>query len=204
MATPGPVRSSRREPIPIDARAADHLRYIRETMESAAEFTAVPGWGGVAMGATALAAAFLASRQDSLRAWLAVWLVEVFVAVAIAAPAAATKARRANSSLFRGPGRKFTLSFAPPIIVGGLLTLALFQFGAVSVLPGVWLLLYGTAIVTGGAVSVRAVPIMGLCLMALGSAALFAPAYWGNVFMAAGFGIVQIAFGVWIALRYGG
>jgi len=191
-------------PIPIDARAADHLRYIRETMESAAEFTAVPGWGGVAMGATALAAAFLASRQNSPRAWLIVWLAEVFVAVAIAAPAAATKARRANSSLFRGPGRKFTLSFVPPIIVGGLLTLALFQFGAVSVLPGVWLLLYGTAIVTGGAFSVRAVPIMGLCLMALGSAALFAPASWGNVFMAAGFGIVQIAFGVWIALRYGG
>ncbi len=191
-------------PIPIDARAADHLRYIRETMESAAEFTAVPGWGGVAMGATALAAAFLAARQNSPHAWLTVWLAEVFVAVAIAASAAATKARRANSSLFRGPGRKFTLSFAPPIIVGGLLTLALFQFGAVSVLPGVWLLLYGTAIVTGGAFSVRAVPIMGLCLMALGAAALFAPAAWGNLFMAAGFGIVQIAFGVWIALRYGG
>jgi hypothetical protein len=204
VAIPLPNRTPLPRPIPIDARAADHLRYIRETMESAAEFTAVPGWGGVAMGATALGAAFLASRQSSPRTWLAVWLAEVFVAVAIAASAAATKARRANSSLFRGPGRKFTLSFAPPIIVGGLLTLALFQFGAVSVLPGVWLLLYGTAIVTGGAFSVRAVPIMGLCLMALGSAALFAPAAWGNVFMAAGFGIVQIAFGVWIALRYGG
>jgi hypothetical protein len=204
VAVSRPNRSSLPEPIPIDARAADHLRYIRETMESAAEFTAVPGWGGVAMGATALAAAFLASRQTSPRAWLAVWLAEVFVAVAIAAPAAATKARRANSSIFRGPGRKFVLSFAPPIIVGGLLTLALFQAGAFAVLPGVWLLLYGTAIATGGAFSVRAVPIMGLCLMALGSGALFAPAAWGNVFMAAGFGLVQIGFGIWIALRYGG
>src|SRR5258708_31726123 len=168
MAISGPLRSPQREPILIDARAADHLRYIRETMENAAELAAVPGWGGVAMGAAAVAAAFLASRKNSPRAWLIVWLAEVFVAVAIATPAAATKARRANSSLFRGPGRKFTLSFAPPIIVGGLLTLALFQFGAVSVLPGVWLLLYGTAIVTGGAFSVRAVPIMGLCPMALG------------------------------------
>jgi hypothetical protein len=173
-------------------------------MESAAEFTAVPGWGGVAMGATALAAAYLASRQNSPRAWLAVWLTEVFVAVSIAAPAAATKARRANSSLFSGPGRKFALSFAPPLIVGGLLTLALFELGAVAVLPGVWLLLYGTAIVTGGAFSVRAVPIMGLCLMALGGAALFAPPSLGNLFMAAGFGLVQMGFGVWIALRYGG
>jgi len=202
-----PSRSNRAPlapPIPIDARAADHLRYIRETMESAAEFTAVPGWGGVAMGATALAAALLASRQASPRAWLAVWLAEVFVAVAIAAPAAATKARRANSSLFTGPGRKFVLSFAPPIIVGGLLTLAFSQLGVIAALPGVWLLLYGTAIVTGGAFSVRAVPIMGLCLMILGAAALFSPAAWGNLFMAAGFGLVHIAFGVWIALRYGG
>jgi hypothetical protein len=173
-------------------------------MESAAEFTAVPGWGGVTMGMTALGAALLAARQSTPRAWIAIWLAEAFIAVAIAAPAAATKARRANSSLFSGPGRKFVLSFAPPIVVGGLLTLALFQLGTVSALPGVWLLLYGTAIVTGGAFSVRAVPIMGLCLMALGAGALFAPASWGNLFMAAGFGLVQIGFGFWIALRYGG
>jgi hypothetical protein len=204
MPAPSSHRALRQEPIPIDVRAADHLRYIRETMERAGEFTAVPGWGGVTMGVTALAAAALAARQTSARGWVAVWLAEAFVAVAIAAPAAATKARRANSSLFSGPGRKFVLSFAPPIVVGGLLTLALFQTGAVAALPGVWLLLYGTAIVTGGAFSVRVVPIMGLCLMALGAGALFAPASWGNLFMAAGFGLVQLGFGLWIALRYGG
>ncbi len=204
MPSTSPIRTPAREPIPIDARAADHLRYIRETMERAAEFTAVPGWGGVAMGLTALAAAVLASRQSTPPGWVAVWLVEAFVAVAIAAPAAATKARRANSTLFSGPGRKFLLSFAPPIVVGGLLTVVLFQAGAFAFLPGMWMLLYGTAIVTGGAFSVRAVPIMGLCLMGLGAAALFAPAHWGNLFMAAGFGAVQIGFGLWIALRHGG
>jgi len=124
--------------------------------------------------------------------------------VAIAAPAAATKAHRANSALFSGPGRKFLLSFAPPIFVGGLLTFALYQAGILSALPGVWLLLYGTAIVTGGAFSVRVVPVMGLCLMSLGGAALFAPAKWGDAFMAAGFGVVQIGFGWWIARHYGG
>jgi hypothetical protein len=169
MASASPLRPANREPIPIDARAADHLRYIRETMERAAEFTAVPGWGGVAMGLTAIAAAVIAARQRSPRAWLTVWLIEAFVAVAIAAPSAATKAHRANSALFSGPGRKFLLSFAPPILVGGLLTFALFQAGAYAALPGIWLLLYGTAIVTGGAFSVRVVPVMGMCLMALHS-----------------------------------
>lgn len=204
MPSAGPLRSSNAEPIPIDARAADHLRYIRETMQRAGEFTAVPGWGGFAMGVTALAAAGFAALQSSPRAWLAVWLVEAFVAVAIAAPAAATKAHRANSAIFSGPGRKFIFSFAPPIVVGGLLTFALFVAGATAALPGMWLLLYGTAIVTGGAFSVRVVPVMGLCLMGLGAAALFAPAAWGDAFMAAGFGVLQIGFGLWIALRHGG
>ncbi len=204
MATAGPLQSPPREPIPIDARAADHLRYIRETMERAAEFTAVPGWGGVAMGVTALMAALAASRQTTPRAWLAIWLIEAFVAVAIAAPAAATKAHRANSALFSGPGRKFVLSFAPPIVVGGLLTFALYHADFLAALPGVWLLLYGTAIVTGGAFSVRVVPVMGLCLMLLGAAALFAPPVWGDAFMAAGFGVVQIGFGWWIARHFGG
>ncbi|MGH9678304.1 MAG: hypothetical protein ACRD36_14455, partial [Candidatus Acidiferrum sp.] len=204
MPIAGPLRSSRGEPIPIDARAADHLRYIRETMAGAAEFTAVPGWGGVAMGITALAAAFVAARQSSSWAWLAVWLIEAFVAVAIAGSAAATKAHRANSRLFSGPGRKFLLSFAPPILVGGLLTFALFTTGAFTLLPGVWLLLYGTAIVTGGAFSVRVVPVMGLCLMGLGAGALFAPSTWGDALMALGFGILQIGFGAWIARHHGG
>jgi hypothetical protein len=173
-------------------------------MESAAEFTAVPGWGGVAMGITAIVAAGVAAMQTTPRAWFGVWLVEAFIAVAIAAPAAATKAHRANSKLFSGPGRKFLLSFAPPIIVGGLMTFSFCSSGSIAILPAIWLLLYGAAVVTGGAFSVRVVPVMGLCLMGLGGCALFAPLAWGNYFMAAGFGVVQIAFGLWIARHYGG
>lgn len=204
MSLSNPARAGSREPIPIDARAADHLRYIRETMERAGEFTGVPGWGGFAMGLTAIVAAYAASKQASPSGWLFVWLVEAFVAVAIAAPAAATKAHRANTKIFSGPGRKFVLSFAPPVVVGGLLTYSLAHAGLHALLPGVWLLLYGTAIVTGGAFSVRVVPVMGLCLMILGALALLLPAGWGDLLMAAGFGGVQIGFGLWIALRYGG
>src|SRR6266566_2144119 len=204
MATAGPLQSPPREPIPIDARAADHLRYIRETMERAAEFTAVPGWGGVAMGVTALMAALAASRQTTPRAWLAIWLIEAFVAVAIAAPAAATKAHRANSALFSGPGRKFVLSFAPPIVVGGLLTFALYHADFLAALPGVWLLLYGTAIVTGGAFSVRVVPVMGLCLMLLGAAAFFASPDGGDALVAAGFARVKNGFGWSVGRHFGG
>jgi hypothetical protein len=198
----GPLRS--REPVALDAHAADNLRFIRETMESAAAFTAVPGWGGVAMGGTALAAAVVAALQTTPLGWLVTWLVEALLAVGIAGGAVAYKARRARMPLLSGPGRKFALSFAPPIAAGALLTFALFRGGSVAILPALWLLLYGTAVVTGGAFSVRVVPLMGLCFLALGAAAIFAPASWGNGFMAGGFGGLQILFGVIIARRYGG
>ena len=204
MPAAGHLRSPRSEPIPIDARAADHLRYIREAMQNAGEFTAVPGWGGVAIGFTALVGAAIAMRQTTPRAWLATWLIEALVAVAIAVPTAVRKAHRARMPLLAGPGRKFALSFVPPILVGALLTFALFRAGALAALPGVWLLLYGTAVVTGGAFSVRVVPVMGLCLMALGTAALFSPQRWGDAYMGAGFGGLQLVFGWLIARRYGG
>jgi len=71
-------------------------------------------------------------------------------------------------------------------------------------MPGIWLLLYGSSVVTSGAFSVKVVPIMGMCFMALGAVALFTPFEWANWFMAAGFGVLHIAFGIVIARRYGG
>jgi len=203
MSSAGPLRSPRPEPVRLEARAADNLRFIRETMERAGSFTAVPGWGGLAIGVTALAAAAIGARQGTANAWLRTWLAEAALAVAIAAIATVRKARRARMPLLSGPGRKFALSFAPPLLVGALLTAVLFP-GSLGVLPGMWLLLYGTAVVTGGAFSVRVVPVMGLCFMALGAMALFAPAAWGHAFMAAGFGGLQIIFGLVIAKEYGG
>lgn len=204
MSAAGPLRSRPPEPIALDAHAADNLRFIRETMERAAAFTALPGWGGVAIGLTAIAAALLAARQPTPWAWLEVWLVEAGLAAVIAAGAAAHKACAAKMPLLSGPGRKFALSFAPPLLVGALLTAVLFGAGYAAVLPGMWLLLYGTAVVTGGAFSVRVVPAMGVCFMGVGAAALFSPASWGNGYMAAGFGGLQIVFGLVIAKKYGG
>lgn len=192
------------EPVRLEVRAADNLRFIRETMESAGRFTAVPGWGGVGMGVTALAAAVIAAQQVLPLRWLTVWLVELALAVAIASGATVRKARASKSKVFSAPGQKFVLSFLPPLVVGALITVILVHAGLFSALPGTWLLLYGAAVVTGGAFSVRVVPVMGLCLMVIGTVALFTPANWGNIWMGAGFGGLQIVFGVMIALRYGG
>jgi hypothetical protein len=191
-------------PRPLHDRALDNLQFIRSTMERAGSFTAVPGWGMVGVGATALAASVLAWLQPTVELWMAVWLGAAVVAMVIGGWAMARKAHRVNDPILSGPGRRFGLSFLPPMVVGGLLTIVLYRAGLPHVLPGVWLLLYGTGVVTGGAFSVRSVPVMGMCFMLLGAGALFTPVWLGPWLMPVGFGGLHIVFGLVIARRYGG
>ncbi|MGD0498099.1 MAG: hypothetical protein ABSC23_06655 [Bryobacteraceae bacterium] len=201
MASIRPIRPA--APVEIQASAMDNLRYIRRTLEQAGSFTAVPGVGGVWMGVTALAAAWISSRWAAPRWRLAIWLVEACVALTIGIAGAARKSRRAGAPLLTGPGRKFVAGFAPPMLAGALLTWVLFGAGMNVYLPGVWMLLYGAGVVSGGAASVRVVPLMGACFMAVGAAALLVPAS-GAVLLAAGFGGLHVIFGIVIAVKYGG
>ena len=191
-------------PVAISDHALEQLKYIRETMERSGSFTAVPGWGGVAMGVSALVAAGVAARQEDPRMWVLVWMFEVVLALAIGSAFILRKTRRGDRSLFAAPGRQFFLSFSPPVAAGGVMTWVLYRQGAWGLMPGMWLLLYGAGIVTAGAFSVRVVPVMGLCFMALGAVALASPAGWGSWYLAGGFGLVHIVFGLIIARRYGG
>lgn len=195
---PEPVKS-----VGIHTYAMENLRFIRETMERAGSFTAVPGWGGVAMGVVAIAAGLVAATQGEEVA-LPVWLAAGASALLIGAVTMAIKARRAEAPVMSTPARKFALSFAPSLLAGAAMTLALYEAGALALIPGMWLMVYGAAVLAGGAFSVRPVPVMGGCFMAVGLAALFGPAAWGNWMLVAGFGGLHIVFGFWIARRYGG
>jgi hypothetical protein len=183
--------------------AVDDLKFIRRAMERAGSFTAVPGWGGVGMGVTALGAAFLAAAQPTPARWLTVWLVAALVATAIGLWTMVRKARRLDVPLATGAGRKFALGLLPPILVGAILTAALLRAGVETLLPGVWLLLYGTGIVAAGAFSVAVVPLQGLAFLILGGAALLVPQA-GDLLLGLGFGVVNLVFGIVIAVRHGG
>jgi hypothetical protein len=193
----------RPQPVEIQEHAIDNLRYIRRTIERAGSFTAVPGAGGVVMGSIALLAAWSAGPETGAR-WLTVWVCAALAAVTVGAAAAALKSRRASLPLFSGPGRKFLAGFAPAMLAGALLTAVLFRAGETALLPGLWMLLYGAGVVSGGFTSVRIVPLMGACFMAAGGAALLATAADPNVILAAAFGGLHIVFGFVIAVKYGG
>ena len=191
-------------PIPLHAHAEADLRYIRTAIERAGEFTSISGWGQVAVGITALGAAALAPADLTRDRWLVLWLGEALVAAAISVWSAALKSNRIGVPLFGATGRRFTLAFATPGAAGAVLTAALVRAHTPELLPGMWLLLYGAAVMGGGAFSVGSVPAMGACLMLLGAGALFTPIAWANAVLALGFGLVHVAFGAWIARRHGG
>ncbi len=192
------------DPVSLSDRAADNLRFIRETMERSTHFTAVPGYGGALMGGTAIVAAYIAAQQIYLRDWLVVWLTEAFLAFAIGLLAMWQKTKIARQSLFSAPARKFAFGFAPPIVCGIAITLGLWRYEHYQMMAPVWILLYGAAVVTGGAFSVRIVPVMGWLFIAVGAAGFALPSYFSNYLMGASFGLLHIVFGLVIGRKYGG
>jgi hypothetical protein len=188
----------------IHDHALDHLRYIRSTMERAGAFTAVPGRGGVAVGVLALAAAYAASIQPTRERWLAVWLVAATLAFLIGFVTMRAKARAAGTSLLSPAGRKFALAFAPPVIAGAVLTIALWRAGSAALLPGTWLCCYGVAVMGAGAFSVSVVPLTGAAFMLFGGVGLLAPELPPDLLLAAGFGGLHVVSGTIIARRFGG
>ena len=192
------------KPTNISDRAIDNLAFIRETMERSTHFTAVPGYGGLLMGVTALAAAYIAAQQDYRIGWLRVWLVEACLAFAIGLLAMWQKSRLSDSSLLSTPARKFALSFTPPLIAGVAITLGLWRYEQYELMAPVWMLCYGAAVVCGGAFSVRVIPVMGWCFITLGAAAFALPAVYSNWLMGISFGLIHVIFGALIGRRYGG
>ncbi len=188
----------------LHGRAAADLHFIRHTMERSATFTAVPGFGGAVMGSIALAAAALAAMQPSAERWLAVWLTAAAAALGVGLFTMRRKAVRAGVPLAGAPGRRFALGLCAPLFAGAALTGGLWLHGSSALMPSVWLLLYGTGVITGGAFSVAPLRLLGLCFMLLGVAALLTPPSWGNVWLAIGFGALQLGFGLHIARKHGG
>jgi hypothetical protein len=146
----------------------------------------------------------IAPRAASQGQWLTVWLVAAAFAIVVSLGAMARKAGRSGQSLRAGPARTFALAFAPPLAVGALLTAALAAAGAWHLLPGTWLMCYGAAVVSGGAFSVRTVPVFGTVLVVLGAAALFLPVVTHAWLLGAGFGAAHLLFGYLIARYHGG
>lgn len=195
---------SANRPSALADHAADQLAFIRDTMVRAGRFTSVSGVGMIFSGVVGSAAAVLTPRMSSPEQRLALWLGTAVIAVPLSLVAMSRKANRSGQSLRTGPARTFMLAFIPALVAGALLTGALVRASAWDLLPGAWITCYGAAVVSGGAFSVRAVPVLGALVVALGAAALFLPAVTHAWLLGASFGVLHLIFGFFIARYHGG
>ncbi len=186
-----------------ESRATDDIEFIRHVMERAVRFNAVPGLGLMIMGATAVASASIAAAAPPAL-WLPIWVGDAVLAFAIGLSTMIAKARSVSMPINSRAGQSFVLSFAPPILIGTVATVAVAARGAHDLLPPLWLSLYGLAAITAGAFSVRLVSIMGGCFLVVGAVAFLLPSLSGDLLMAAGFGVLHLVFGAFIAQRHGG
>ena len=178
MAPVIPLRPSRRsEPPEMQARAMDNLRFIREMMERAGDVHR-----RLRAGARSSSASRRSSPRSSPRGRRCRGLGRDLARRGwhrrrhLGRVDGAQGARRQHAAPLGARSENSYLSFSPPMIVGAVLTRVLVQRGLYALLPGVWMLLYGAAVVSAGTYSVRSVPVMGAAFMLLGTVALFAPA----------------------------
>lgn len=181
--------------VALDTHALGTLKYIRASID-AAGVLGVPGSAGIAMGSVGLLAALLAADSPLARHWLAIWLAAGLAALLCGSALMIHQAVRSGTALYRGPARKFLLCLAPSLIVGAVITFALWRAQAVDLLPGVWLLLYGCGVTAASTMTVRPVGVMGGLFLLLGVAALALPSDYSDLFLGAGFGGLHLAFGI--------
>ena len=192
------------KPSSVGDHAAENLVFIRKAMERSATFTTIPGWGGVGMGLVACGAAVVASTQPSGDRWLATWLIAAGIAAVVGLVAMTRKAKQSGANLTGNTARRFALGMAAPFVAGAAITYELWAVRTFTVMAPAWLLHYGAGVLTGGIFSVPVVRAIGVCFMALGIAAISTPPEWGNVWLAIGFGGLNIGFGTYIARNHGG
>ena len=199
-----PVPAIERELISLHSRAAADLQYIRKTIESSSSFTSVSGLGAILIGVSALGTAWLAGLLPSPQARLQLWVAEAVLAATLGLLATVKKARRDGRDLSHPVSRRFLFNLVPPLLAGAALTAAMAAAGNFEIMPGLWLLLYGTGVLTAGAFSIRVVPLMGLCFMGLGILTLLLSPGFHQIMMGVGFGGLHLLFGAVIARYYGG
>jgi hypothetical protein len=184
--------------VAIDSHALGTLNYIRASIDAAGAF-AVPGTAGIAMGAVGLIAAGIASIPALASHWLLIWLVAGAVAAGLGVILVARHRSGIGLPLYRGPARRFVLSLCPALLAGGTLTAVLCQVGEARLVPGVWLLLYGCAVLSATLMTapamVRLVGAMGALFVISGGFAFEVGARWHNIILGAGFGVLHLVFG---------
>ena len=191
-------------PVNLEEQARDNLLFIRGAMERAERVSAASGIGGILMGLVALCAMAIAGAQGALEDQLLIWVGAAFLAAAAGGICSAIKAQRAELVLLGDPGRRFLLCLMPVLAVGAVLSATLWPTGQITLLPALWMMLYGCGVLAAGTYAAPPIMYMGGCFVVAGLFALALPDGWSNVLLGLAFGGLHIGFGYQVYRHHGG
>jgi hypothetical protein len=185
----------------VESRALGTLAYIRSSIESSSSMD-VPGMAGIVMGVIGVFAAIVVSLPRWAPHWLGIWLLAAAGALVGGGALVARQVARRGHSRYWGPTRKFLLCLCPALLAGAVLTLVFETTGMTNAIPGMWLLLYGCAVLSASTVTTagiaRLICIMGALFVALGSMTFALPTTAHTAMLGLGFGVLHIIFGILI------
>src|SRR3984885_2419706 len=188
-------------PVAIESRALGTLDYIRASIESSSSLD-VPGMAGIVMGSIGVLATIVVSLPRWSAHWLAIWLAAAAVAFVLGGALVARQIASRGRTRYLGPARKFLLCLCPTLLAGVVLTVVFATSGMMGAIPGMWLLLYGCAVLSASSVTAagiaRLICTMGALFVALGSMTFALPAAAHTAMLGLGFGVLHIFFGILI------
>lgn len=191
---------------------------IRSMMERSTKFLSLTGWSGIMAGIYALAGAFVAYRlfgtngllsrglvrlelSQEMLSLILLGLVILFLAVGTAILLSYKKARKNRQALWNPVARRLVGSMAVPLVSGGILILLLLLKGFFGLTAPLTLIFYGLALVNAARFSFSELKSLGLTQVVLGLLACWFLSY-SLLFWAVGFGLMHIAYGIYMHQKY--
>ena len=202
------------------------LQHIKKMMERSSRFISLSGLSGISAGLCALLGAWVAkpyvfgqkglfintrsSINDAINRDM--WIVTNTYLFWIAAATFTTafisaffftyiKSKKEGTAIWSNTSKRLMINVSIPVLVGGLFLFRMIHFGTFGLVAPGCLIFYGLGLVNASKYTLVEIRYLGYVQILLGIINMYFVGY-GLYFWAAGFGIMHIAYGIYMWNKY--
>lgn len=186
------------------------LKEIKDIMNRSSRFISLSGLSGISAGICALVGAYFAYdilynigyerniiSGKKIDALIITGVLTLLAAIGSALYFTFSEAKKKNQKLWDLQAKRLLTNLMIPLATGGLLTLALVEKGFIGLAAPLTLIFYGLALVNASKYTISELRGLGIIEIILGLLATQFIGY-GLWFWAVGFGILHIAYGLYM------